>query len=69
MINKFISWLKHKLSVRSWEKGIHKETQRISIVFGIQKDSNMYQQLLKDVANGVISENDILYNKKSSSTL
>lgn len=69
MISKFISWLKHKSAVRSWEKGINKEARRISTVLGIQKRSNVYQQLLNDLANGVISENDILYNKKTSSTL
>ncbi|MER2005943.1 MAG: hypothetical protein ABS939_00705 [Psychrobacillus sp.] len=61
--NIIIRMLRHKLNVWSWEKKIQTSTDRIAKVLGIPKGSYKYNILKNDVANGVISEEDILYKK------
>ena len=61
--NIIIRILRHKLNVWSWEKKIQESTDRIAEVLGIPKGSYLYNVLKNDVANGVISEEDILYKK------
>lgn len=60
MYKQLISYIKHRINVYTWERAVKADAKFIALICGVEVGSYEYKMILRDVANGDISKNDII---------